>query len=302
MVDQREDVWLVTGGSGQLGAALTALAPPGVRFLLPDRGQLDLASTFDVAPLLASEGVTAIVNCAAYTAVDRAEQERDLAWNVNARAPAILARASAAAGIPIIQISTDYVFSGDKDGQYVEGDEPSPRSVYGETKLAGEHSVIASGARHAILRTAWLFGGGGANFLRTMLKLGSEREEISVVSDQLGSPTYTADLAVAVAGVTTAFTAGHSDSGVWHAAGQGEATWHGLAERIFESARRAGYRPPLIRPISSADWPTAARRPRNSRLSSAKLQRDFGITLLPWEDAVDRAVDTFIDNSAGVLR
>ena len=281
-------VWLVTGGSGQIGGAFAALAPSGVRVILPSRAELDLASDrLDIAPLLSATGATAIVNCAAYTDVDRAEDEPLLARRVNAAAPAALAAAAVAVGIPIVQVSTDYVFRGDKPVAYVEEDEPCPQGVYGQTKLDGERAVAASGARYAILRTSWVFSAGGRNFLRTMLRLGGERAALRVVADQRGCPTHAADFAAAAATVTRRLTDGGIDSGIWHVANAGETTWHGFAERIFARAAAAGQKVPTVEAIDSSAYPTRAVRPANSRLSTDRLHRDFGVKLRPWTMAVD---------------
>lgn len=289
-----ERVWLVTGGSGQLGGALAAAPPPGVRIVAPPRAVLDLASDrLDAAPLLAAEKVTAIVNCGAYTKVDQAEDEPELAQRINGDAPGALAHAACTAGIPIVQISTDYVFAGDKRGWYQEDDATGPRSVYGSSKLAGERAVRASGARHAILRTAWVFSGGGANFVRTMLRLGREREAVGVVADQFGCPTHAADLAQAVAAVTRALEDGR-DSGVWHVVNAGDTSWHGLAEHAFARAAALGQPVPKLSAITTADYPTRAPRPANSRLATDRLYRDFGIALRPWQQAVDAAVDAIV--------
>lgn len=287
-------VWLVTGGSGQLGGALAAAPPPGVRIVAPARGRLDLAAgDLDVRPLIAAEGITAIVNCGAYTKVDQAEDEAELARRINGEAPGLLARAAAEAGIPIVQMSTDYVFDGTKHGFYREDDPPAPRGVYGRSKLLGEQAVRDSGARHAVLRTAWVFSGGGANFVRTMLRLGCERDKVGVVADQLGCPTHAGDLARAVAGVTLALEDGR-DSGLWHVVNAGETSWHGLAARVFARAERHGRPPPALAALSTAEYPTKAPRPANSRLATDRLREDFGIILRRWEEAADDAVDEII--------
>lgn len=293
---ERASVWLVTGGTGQVGGALRVAPPPGVRIVAPERAALDLAlgGALDVAPLLAREGVTAIVNCGAYTQVDRAEDEPELAARINGEAPGALARAAAAAGIPIVQISTDYVFAGDKPSAYDETDPTGPQGAYGRGKLAGESAVAASGARHAILRTAWVFSGGGANFVRTMLRLGAERDSVSVVADQFGCPTHAGDLAEAVAAVTLALEQGRSDGGTWHVVNAGETSWHGLAAQVFARAAIHGRPTPALHAIPTSAYPTKAPRPANSRLAGAKLARDFGITLRSWQSAADAAVDQII--------
>jgi dTDP-4-dehydrorhamnose reductase len=290
-----ERVWLVTGGSGQVGGALAAAPPAGVRIVAPPRAVLDLASDrLDIAALLAAEGVTAIVNCGAYTQVDKAEDEPELAQRINAQAPALLAEAARGAGIPIIQVSTDYVFAGDKPEPYVEDDATRPQGAYGRSKLAGERAVAGSGARHAILRTAWVFSPGGANFVRTMLRLGRERDAVSVVADQHGCPTHAGDLAAVISAIVPAFEDARQSSGIWHAVNAGETTWHGLAERIFARAALRGQPAPRLTAIATADYPTRAPRPANSRLATDRLQRDFGIILRPWQDAVDEAVDALV--------
>lgn len=290
-----ERVWLVTGGSGQLGGALAASPPAGVRIVAPPRAALDLAAeNLDVAPLLAAERVTAIVNCGAYTQVDRAEDEPALAQRINGDAPGALARAARDAGVPIVQISTDYVFAGDKPVPYVEDDPTGPQGAYGRSKLAGERAVLGSGASHAILRTAWVFSGGGTNFVRTMLRLGRERDAVSVVADQHGCPTHAGDLAAAVAAVTAALEDERCASGTWHVVNAGETTWHGLAERVFARAAALGQPVPALRAIPTADYPTKAPRPANSRLATDRLYRDFGIALRPWQGAADAAVDAIV--------
>lgn len=288
-------VWLVTGASGQVGGALAEAPPEGVRVFAPTRAQLDLsASSFDLASVIAREQVTAIVNCGAYTQVDGAEDEPAVAMQVNGNAPRLLAEAARVAGLPLVQLSTDYVFSGDKVEAYREDDEPEPRSAYGQSKLAGEQAVEASGARHAILRTAWVFSSGGNNFVRTMLRLARERETVGVVADQLGCPTHAADLAQAVATVTLALQNGSAPSGIWHIVNAGETSWHGFAQRIFARAASHGLPTAALKAILSEDYATRALRPANSRLATEKALVDFGIRLRRWEEAVDAVVDEII--------
>ena len=284
--------WLLTGGSGQVGAALLAAPPPGVRIIAPPRAALDLADpALDPAALIAREAITAVINCGAYTQVDRAEEEAALALQVNGIAPGILARAAAAAGIPIVHVSTDYVFAGDKSAPYLEDDATGPRTSYGRSKLAGEQAVAASGARHAIVRTAWVFSDHGQNFVKTMLRLGQTRDELGVVADQHGSPTHAGDLAAALAVIAAGLERGDGESGIWHVTNAGATDWHGFATRIFARAATHGRRAPTVRAITTADYPTPAARPANSRLSTAKAARDFGISLRPWQDASDAVVD-----------
>lgn len=301
-----DSVWLVTGGSGQVGGALVAAPPRGVRIVAPTRAELDLADpALDPAGLMERHGVTAIVNCGAYTQVDRAESEEALATQVNGHAPGVLARAAAAAGIGIVQVSTDYVFAGNKAGAYAEDDPTGPRGAYGRGKLEGELQVAAAGARHAIVRTAWVFGPRGQNFLRTMLRLGAECDALRVVADQHGCPTHAGDLAQALATITSEFERGDGRSGVWasgiwHVANAGETTWYGFAERIFARAAQHGRTAPEVIPIAAADYPAPAPRPAYSQLATGKARDDFGIALRPWQDASDAAVDALLQKETTV--
>ena len=282
--------WLLTGGTGQLGLALRRLSLLGVKIIAPGRDVLDLAQLPNLALLL--DGATAIINCGAYTAVDKAESEPELAHKINAEAPGKLAEAAARAGIPIIHLSTDYAFPADHGGPWDEAAATDPASTYGASKLAGEAAIRASGARHAIIRTAWVVSADGHNFIKTMLRLGAERDHLRVVADQRGTPTHAGDLAAAIAAVTARFTADPAQqSGLWHCTNAGETTWHALAEHIFACAAKAGLRvPAVVEPITTAEYPTPARRPADSRLDCAKIAADFGISLRPWQEAVEEIV------------
>lgn len=283
--------WLVTGGTGQVGQALGRLDLPGVELWLPTRDQLDLANLPPLGPLL--DGVAAIINCGAYTAVDRAESEPVLAHAINAEAPGQLAVAAAHAGIPIVHVSTDYVFAADGHGPWAESAPIAPASVYGRTKADGEDAVRTAGGRHAIVRTAWVISADGQNFLKTMLRLGAERDELRVVADQLGNPTHAGDLAAALAHIARVMVADvQQPSGTWHCTNSGETSWHGLAAEIFACAARYGRKvPDRLEAITSAEYPTPARRPQDSRLDTAALVRDFGIELRRWEAAVAAIVE-----------
>ncbi|MFM5947790.1 MAG: dTDP-4-dehydrorhamnose reductase [Novosphingobium sp.] len=283
--------WLLTGGSGQVGLALRRNPPPGVEIVAPGRDVLDLSTLIDQGILELSE-FTAVINCAAYTAVDKAEAEPVQAHAVNCEAAGMLAIAAAEAGIPIIHVSTDYVFAADGTGPWSEDAALAPANVYGRTKAAGELAIIASRARHAIVRTAWVISADGSNFVKTMLRLGAEREHLRVVVDQRGTPTHAGDLAATLAAITARFVADPDQpSGVWHCANTGETTWHGLAEHVFACAARRGMKvPQAVEPIATADYPTPARRPADSRLDCTKLGNDFGISLRPWQEAVDEIV------------
>lgn len=282
--------WLVTGGTGQVGLALQRNHPQGVEIFAPGRAELDLANLPPLAPML--KGMDAVINCGAYTAVDKAESEAGLAQAINAAAPDKLAAAAAEAGIPIIQVSTDYVFPADGQGPWREDSPIKPANVYGRTKAEGEAAVRAQGGRHAIVRTAWVISTDGNNFVQTMLRLGRERELVRVVADQRGTPTHAGDLAQALAAVTACFTADPSRaSGTWHCTNAGETNWHGLATRVFAEAARQGLKVPShIEAITTGEYPTAARRPSDSRLDCRLIAEDFGISLRPWQEAVDEIV------------
>ena len=280
--------WLLTGGTGQVGLALRRKPPPGVEIVAPTRDALDLADL----PAQDLSGFAAVINCAAYTAVDKAEGEPELAQSINAIAPGLLARAAAQAGIPIVHVSTDYVFAVDGSGPWREDAAIAPASVYGQTKAAGELAVRESAARHAIVRTAWVISADGSNFVKTMLRLGAERDTLRVVADQRGTPTHAGDLAASLAAITARFvTDPNQPSGIWHCANAGETTWHGLAEHLFACAAQHGLKvPTAVEPITTAEYPTAARRPADSRLDCTKLTNNFGISLRPWQGAVEEIV------------
>lgn len=290
----------MTGGTGQVGRALARSRPAGMRLLTPGREELDLYNTPDLLPLLERENVRVILNCGAYTAVDRAEAEPDLAHAANAVAPGLLARAAAQAFIPIIHLSTDYVFPAGRAGPWHEGDPIEPASVYGRTKAEGEAAVRNSGARYAIIRTAWILSADGSNFVKTMLQLGRDRRELRVVSDQRGTPTHAGDLAAALIEIANRFTDGAKQaSGTWHCVNEGETTWHGLATYVFSCAARLGSKvPEHVEPITTAQYPTPARRPRDSRLATTALQRDYGIQLRPWQDAVAEIVAELVNKES----
>lgn len=291
------ECWLLTGGSGQVGLALRRNPPAGVEVIAPCRDELDLANS----GVLDFSGYSAVINCGAYTAVDKAESEPRLAHLINAEAPGRLADAAAHAGIPIIHLSTDYVFPSDQSGPWHEDAPLSPASVYGRTKADGEALVKASGARHAILRTAWVVSTDGVNFIKTMLRLGAEREVLSVVADQHGTPTHAGDLAQAIGRVAKRLSSDQAAaSGIWHCANAGETTWHGLATRVFSVAKRMGLTvPSQINAITTADYPTPARRPADSRLDCSKIKNDFGISLRPWQEAVDEIVARLASEGQG---
>ncbi len=272
---------LVIGAAGQLGRELNrSLACIG-EIVAFDRKQLDLADSESLRTAVRTHAPAAIVNTAAYTAVDKAEQAPEIARLVNATAPAILAEEAKRAGALLVHYTTDYVFDGKKVEPYSEHDTPRPLSAYGRSKLEGEQSIAASDARHLILRTSWVYGLHGANFMKTMLRLGSEREELRVVGDQIGAPTWTRHLAD-----VTAQILGRRDSpnGLYHLTASGETSWHAYAQTIFDIAVQLGLmaRAPVVRRITSADYPLPAPRPKNSRLDCSRFTHDFDLTLPDW--------------------
>ena len=272
---------LLTGAAGQLGRELKrSLACLG-EVIARDRQQLDLARADTLRAAVRTAAPAVIVNAAAYTAVDKAETEPAVADAINALAPAILAEEAKRLGALLIHYSTDYVFDGRKAAAYTEDDIPAPLAAYGHSKLAGELAIAASGCRHLIFRTSWVYGLHGANFLKTMLRLGQERDELRVVDDQFGAPTWTRHLADATALI---LARREVPNGLYHLAGAGETSWHGYAEAIFAEAQRSGLmdKAPVVHRIASANYPLPAPRPANSRLDCAKFRRDFDLALPDW--------------------
>ncbi|KAA5605009.1 dTDP-4-dehydrorhamnose reductase [Roseospira marina] len=280
---------LVTGATGQVGTELARAAwPAGLTPVMAGRETLDLSAPEAAATVVRDGAFSLVVNPAAYTAVDAAETDEALAERVNGEGPRALAMACATAGIPLIQISTDYVFDGTKAGPYVEDDPVAPLGAYGRSKLAGEVAVRAECPRHVILRTAWVFSAHGKNFVKTMLRLAAEKPELRVVADQHGCPTAAHDIARVVVEIARQIVLdGRDDAwGTYHMAGAGATTWHGFAEAIVAAqAARTGKRPP-VHPITTAEFPTPAQRPANSVLDCGKLTRTFGLTPRPWPDTL----------------
>lgn len=272
---------LLTGSRGQLGRELKrSLASLG-ELIACDHHQLDLSDPKTLVDTVRKIAPTVIVNAAAYTSVDKAETEPELANAVNAIAPGILAEEANKLGALLIHYSTDYVFDGTKSAPYVEDDTSSPLSAYGRSKLGGEQAIIATDCRHLIFRTSWVFGLHGTNFMKTMLRLGRERDELRVIGDQFGAPTWTRHLADVTALVVARREA---PSGLYHLNASGETSWHGYAEAIFSEAINAGLieKAPSVRRITSADFPLPAARPANSRLDCSRFRRDFGLELPDW--------------------
>jgi dTDP-4-dehydrorhamnose reductase len=281
---------LIAGAQGQLARAMIELAPSAedVTAFAVGRPALDLTAPASVLGTLADFKPDVIVNAAAYTAVDKAEAEPEAALALNAEGPKRLAEATARMGAVLIHISTDHVFDGTKPSPYVEDDPTAPVSAYGRSKLAGEAAVRAAVPRHIILRTSWVYSPFGTNFARTMLRLARERDEVRVVDDQTGSPTYAPHLAEAILGIARAVTAGPQPSvwGTYHAAGAGAVTWCGFAQEIMRASAARGGPSAAIVPIATAEYPTRAKRPANSRLDCSKLAQVFGMQLPPWQEGV----------------
>lgn len=272
---------LLTGSNGQVGWELQrTLAPLGEISAL-GRVELDLRDAGRIRDAVRTVKPDVIVNAAAYTAVDKAEAEREPAFAVNAIAPGILAEEAKRAGAVLVHYSTDYVFDGTKGAPYVEEDVPNPINVYGASKLAGERAIAATGCRHLILRTSWVYGPRGSNFFLTMLRVARERRELRVVDDQIGAPTSSAAIALATAQVLRP-----AALGTYHLSAAGQVSWCGFARAILA---RAGIATP-VSAIHTEDYPTAARRPRNSLLDNARLHADFGIALAPWEEQLAEAL------------
>lgn len=291
---------LILGTPGQLGHELMRAAwPAGTELIGLAYPEFDMARPENVDAAVADNACDVVVNATAYTAVDKAETEQELAHAVNAAGVERLALACKAKGIPLIHVSTDYVFDGSKDGVYVETDPVCPVNVYGATKEAGETLLRAAWERHVILRTSWVYAAHGANFIKTMLRFGRERDEMRVVDDQHGAPTSAADLAAAIVAICGQIV-GKTDApwGAYHLTGSGWTTWAGFADHVFQRlAREEGKRPKLIR-IATTDYPTPAKRPANSRLDCSKIERAFGVKLPHWEESVDRVLDELLAETA----
>lgn len=274
---------LVFGRTGQVARELARLAPKA-RFL--GRDQADLSDPHACADAIGGAG--AVINAAAYTAVDRAEAEPQLAHRINAEAPAAMARACRMRGIPFVHISSDYVFTGEGNAPRREDDPTGPLNVYGASKLAGERAVLDQGGQAAILRTSWVFSGHGRNFLTTMLNLGASRDRLSIVDDQIGGPTPAADIAAALLRMVRMMQDDPAKAGIFHLSGAPDVSWAGFAASIFEQAGLAC----RVDPIPTADYPTPAKRPLNSRLDCSRIQREFGIERPDWRQAIGRILNS----------
>lgn len=285
----------VIGTQGQLARSLAELSGDGLSVTCIGRPLLDLAQPESVAAALDDLPADILVNTAAYTAVDSAESEPGLAFRVNRDGAAAVAAVCARRGLPLIHMSTDYVFDGNRPGAWREADACHPQTVYGASKLAGEQAVLAAFPAAVILRTAWLHSPFGSNFVKTMLRLSAERDRLRVVADQHGSPTYAPDLAVAIAAMARRLVRARDAalSGIFHLAGAGETTWHGLAVATMAMAGRGV----LVDPTTTAEYPTPAKRPANSVLDTAKVETVYGIRLQPWQEGLRHGVARLLSHA-----
>lgn len=288
---------LIVGSAGQLGTELRRSFAGTGEIVCRDKESADLAVADQVRAMIRSTEPDLILNAAAYTAVDRAESEPELAMAINATAPRILAEEAARRNVLLVHYSTDYVFDGSKQGPWIESDSPNPMNVYGKSKLAGEEAVQHAGGRHLIFRTSWVYGPHGNNFLLTMLRLGRERDKLSIVDDQVGAPTTSIALADATRTIVDDVLSGKYGrtedwTGLYHMTCGGSTSWYGFASAIFAATKASRNGKTLeLKPIPSSEYPTPARRPLNSVLSNQKLQEKFGVRLPEWEGALKTTLE-----------
>ncbi|WP_318466377.1 dTDP-4-dehydrorhamnose reductase [Photobacterium leiognathi] len=291
---------LITGSNGQVGGCLVKQLQTctNTEILAVDRTELDITSKSDVIQIVGSFKPNIIINAAAHTAVDKAESEIDLSYAINRDGPLYLAQAAENIGAALLHISTDYVFDGNKDGIYSETNTVNPKSVYGATKLAGEKAVIEACSRAVILRTAWVFGEEGNNFVKTMLRLAVQRDELCIVADQFGGPTYAGDIAAALITIANDIMMqgndfDHSQYGIYHFSGLPHISWCGFAQTIFDKAveQKVLDKAPIVKGINTEDYPTPAKRPANSKLDTQKITETFGIQASDWQSALNQLAD-----------
>ena len=295
MASEASRAILLTGGGGQVGTEFRRRAPAGFEVVAPGRDELDIGDPDSIAAYMSHRPWAAVINSGAYTAVDRAESDPVAAWKVNALGPAAIAHACAATDTPLIQVSTDYVFDGAKASPYLETDAVGPLGVYGASKEGGEQAVRTAHRRHVILRTAWVVSPHGANFIKTMLRLGATRDRLGVVDDQWGGPTSAGDIADALAVIAQRLIDdAQAPTGAYHFVNAGESTWCGFAREIFALSAARGQPVPQVDAIPTSAYPTPARRPANSRLDTGKITRDFGIQPRPWRAAITDVVEVLL--------
>jgi dTDP-4-dehydrorhamnose reductase len=288
---------LVIGGIGQIGYELARAAwPAGFTTEFVERDRLDLSRPSAVKPVVVAIQPHVVINAGAYTAVDRAETEREMAFAINSDGPAALAEVCREIGAALIHFSTDYVFDGSKPSPYTEDDPVAPLSAYGASKAAGDAAIAETLDRHVILRTSWVYSAIGQNFVKTMLRLGAERDELRIVDDQHGAPTAAAELARAAINIAAAIDAGREDGfGIFNFTGTGATTWYGFARAIFAGAAARGAKAPrLVQPIATEDYPLPAPRPRNSWLDCGKIARTYGLAARSWQGSLSDCLDELI--------
>ncbi|MEX3931253.1 dTDP-4-dehydrorhamnose reductase [Paraburkholderia phymatum] len=305
MIDRREPLVLVTGVAGQVGAELLGRLNLVCRVVGVGRNELDLSDLAQIQRVVEKVRPTVILNAAAYTAVDKAESDEPAAMRINGEAPGVLAEEARKIGALLVHYSTDYVFDGTKDGAYVETDHPNPLNVYGATKLAGECAIEQAAGAWVVLRTSWVYGAYGKNFLLTMLRLAEQKPELSIVADQFGAPTWARTIAELTArmlevmpgGLAATSTDWSGRSGIYHLTAAGATSWAGFAEAIFEHAGLTSR--PKVKAIGASEYPTPARRPHNSRLSGVKLAETFGIRAPHWDDELLRCLSAMRAATSG---
>lgn len=291
---------LLTGTNGQVGGALLPRLARHATVIAPSSSEFDLSKPETLAPALDRIQPDLIVNPAAYTAVDRAEDERDLTFLINAKGPEAIARWAAKRGVPVVHFSTDYVFNGSGSEPWREDSRADPLSIYGASKLAGDSAIQSSGGPHLIVRTSWVYAATGANFLRTMARLARERKELRVVADQIGSPTSASTIADAISRIIVSNSSDPEHftrkGGVINVVCSGETSWHGFATAIVSGLNSRGIKLAVdaIVPIATADFPTKAKRPNNSRMDLSRLEQRFGIVTPSWQDALEHELDAFV--------
>ena len=284
---------LLTGGTGQVGWELARTLLPLGEVIAVNRAQADLADLNSIRTIIQQTQPDVIVNPAAYTAVDKAETEQAQAFLINAESPGAMAEEAKKIGALLVHYSTDYVFDGSKTSPYSENDTTNPMNVYGDSKLAGEQAMQATGGDYLILRTSWVYTNRGSNFLKTILRLAAERDELKIVADQIGSPTWARLIAEATAHIVRQSLEerrnGAFNSNLYHLTSAGETSWHGFAEKIVEIAserKQIALKAKSIKPIPSSDYPVPAKRPANSRLLTQRLEQQFGLTMPSWDNAL----------------
>ncbi len=289
--------FLIIGKAGQVGSAFTELLP-GATFI--DYPEIDLTKPKEAESIISKHNPKVIINAAAYTAVDKAEEEKDFAFKINGESPGLIARYCAQKGIIFIHYSTDYVFPGSGEKPWKEDDKTGPLNIYGESKLAGDEAVVKAGGKYLIFRTSWVYDHQGKNFLKTMLRVGKEREQLKIVNDQTGAPTYALHIAkYTLEALNKATSSGKFPNGIYNLCNSQFTTWYGFATKIFELAGKKGMKLKVkeVLPINSSEYPTPAKRPHNSRLDLTKLRNTFGIDMPSWDTALKSCMERINENN-----